>query len=277
MESGGARPVPFGTGIGYRLPSGVMVRISGPGHGPGTRREIDAARWLSESGIAAMDAVPGVRQPLEIHGRTVTFWLDPPPHQHGTLGDVAATLLRLHSLAPPTDFSLGQFQPFLGIAETIETADVFSVDDRRWLRAHLGELRGRWADLPSGLQWCVVHGGAWDGEFATTTDHRVLVLNLENLAIGPPEWDLVPTAIEFASFGWITAAQYAGFCDTYHYDVMRWGGFFLLRDILEFRMTIDAARAAAEDPAHRPQARLRLSCIRGDEGPRQWPGWEPVP
>ncbi|WP_051031263.1 phosphotransferase family protein [Nocardia veterana] len=277
MEAGGARRIQFGTSTDYRLPSGVVVRISRPEHRSGARREIEAARWLTESGIPAMEAVPHVRQPVDVHGRTVTFWLDPPPHEHGTLGDVATVLRRLHELPPPTSFTLGRFQPFLGLAHEIETTRVFGPADRRWLTEHLNQLRSRWQTLPPGRPWCVIHGEAWDGEFAATVDDRVILLNAENLAIGPPEWDLVPTAVEYLSFGWITAAEYARFCDVYRQDVLRWGGFYLMRDILELRMTMAAARAAAENPAHRDQARLRLRCIRGDEGPRQWPGWVPLP
>ncbi|SUA46087.1 Phosphotransferase enzyme family [Nocardia africana] len=276
FEPGGAREVRFGARTGYRLPSGVVVRISRPDHRPEARREIEAARWLSASGIATLQTVPDVRQPLEIQGRTVTFWQAPPPYHNVTAGDLAEALHRLHSTAPPTTFTLGRLQPFLGIAQLIETADLFTGDDRRWLHARLAELRGRWAHLPNGMQWGVIHGEAWGREFAATVDDGVLVLNLENLSIGPPEWDLVPTAIAYASLGWISSAQYAGFCDAYHLDVIRWPGFFLLRDIVEFRMTMDAVRAAVADPIHRHQARWRLACIRGDEGPRQWPGWVPL-
>ncbi|MGW0053682.1 MULTISPECIES: phosphotransferase family protein [Nocardia] len=276
MEAGGAQEVRFGAGTGYRLPSGVVVRISHPDHRPEARREIEVSRWLTASGVAAPHTLPDVRQPLEIQGRTVTFWQVPPLYQHGALDDMAQALLRLHSLAPPTTFALGQLQPFRGIAELIATAELFTADDRRWLREHLTELRGRWADLPSGMQWCVIHGEAWGREFAATVDHDVLMLNLENMSIGPPEWDLVPTAIAYASLGWITSAQYARFCNAYHLDVLRWPGFFLLRDIVELRMTMDAVRAAVADPVHLHQARWRLACIRGDEGPRQWPGWAPL-
>ncbi len=274
---GDARRVSFGLAAGYRLPSGVVVRISRPGPRPEARHQIEAARWLTACGIATPRAVPGVRQPMQVHGRTVTFWREPPPLEQGTLDDVATTLQRLHRLAPPTGFALEQFRPFVGLAEEIDAAQMFSAGDRAWLHEHLTEMRGRWADLPRGLQWGVVHGEAWDEEFAATGDHEVLLLNPENLAIGPPEWDLVPTALTFRSFGWISAARYARFCNAYHYDVTRWAGFFLLRDIRELQMTMAAARAAADDPGYRRQARWRLACIRGNEGPRQWPGWEPVP
>ncbi|MEU6558609.1 aminoglycoside phosphotransferase family protein [Nocardia nova] len=277
IEMGEAHPVPFGTALGYRLPSGVVVRISRPGRRAETRHELEAARWLAACGIPTPRAVPGVRQPIEVQGRTVTFWLEPPPHEEGSLGDMATALHRLHRLAPPAGFALEQLRPFLGLSEDIEAAEVFGDDDRRWLRAHLTELRGRWADLPNGLQWCVVHGEAWHEEFADTGDHEVLLLSADNLTIGPPEWDLIPTALAFRSFGWITAADYAGFCNGYGHDVTRWGGFYLLRDIRELLMTLAAARAAAADPQLTPQARWRLSCIRGDQGPRQWPGWEPLP
>ncbi|MGF6889292.1 hypothetical protein ABIA39_004456 [Nocardia sp. GAS34] len=57
---------------------------------------------------------------------------------------------------------------------------------------------------------------------------------------------------------------------------MRRPTFYLLRDILEFRLLVRAARAATGDLSLVDQARLRFSCLRGDSGFRRWPGWEPI-
>jgi hypothetical protein len=105
----------------------------------------------------------------------------------------------------------------------------------------------------------------------------VIFLDLERVAVGPPEWDLVHTAIKHHSFGWISANEYGSFCLAYGYDVTTSPGYPLLRDIREFRMTCMAAQLAAENDALTAQAAWRLSCIRGDRGPRPWSGWQAVP
>ncbi|MFI6367625.1 phosphotransferase family protein [Nocardia sp. NPDC050630] len=257
----------------YKLPGDVVVRISRTGQRTAARREVDVARWLENSGIQAVQVIPHIEQPVEVDGRSVTFWRELPPHQHGTPAQVAAALKQLHALAPPADFTLGELAPFVRLEERIEAASILSDGDRQWMREYLAELRQRWDELPEGLPWCVIHGDAWVGNVVSTNDGRVILLDLERTSIGPPEWDLVHTAIKQTSFGWISAKQYAEFCDVYGYDVTDWVGFGLLRDIREFRMTTMAAQSATENPKDREQAAHRLACIRSDCGPRPWSGW----
>lgn len=258
----------------YRLPGQVVARVGRPGQLAAARREVDVARWLEASGVPAVQVMPDVDQPVEIDGRAVTFWRELPPHEQGTPTQVAALLKQLHHLPPPTDFDLGEVAPFVRLEERIAAAGFLDESDRRWLREHLVELQQRWADLPTGLPWCVIHGDAWVGNVAAIGDGRAVLLDLERTSIGPPEWDLVHTAIKRTSFGWITDEQYAEFCEVYGHDVTTWDGFELLRDIREFRMTTMAVQAASANPAFRQQALHRLACIRSKYGPRPWDGWK---
>ncbi|MBF6513001.1 hypothetical protein IU421_01745 [Nocardia cyriacigeorgica] len=111
------------------------------------------------------------------------------------------------------------------------------------------------------------------GNVVATDDGRVVLLDLKRTSVGPPEWDLVHTAIKWTSFGWISAKQYGEFCDVYGYDVTAWAGFELLRDIREFRMTTMAAQMAATDLRWREQANHRLRRLQGRVSERPWPGW----
>ncbi|MFD6221260.1 phosphotransferase family protein [Nocardia asteroides] len=142
------------------------------------------------------------------------------------------------------------------------------------MRDHLAELRDRWAKFPPGLPWCVIHGDAWAGNVVAADDGRVILLDLERTSIGPPERDLVHTAIKWSSFGWIGAKRYGEFCDVYGYDVTTWEGFELLRDIREFRMTTMTVQMAATDPRSQAQEYRRLRCIRGRVSERPRAGWE---
>jgi aminoglycoside phosphotransferase (APT) family kinase protein len=276
LDVDGAQPLRLSENALFRLPGCVIARASRPGQHAAAQREVKVARWLEASGIPAVQVVPDVEQPIEIDGRAITFWRELPPHEHGTPVQVAAVLKQLHRLPPPTDFDLGEVAPFVRLEERIAAATILSDPDRRWLREHLAELQQRWADLPAGLPWCVIHGDAWVGNVVAADDGTVLLLDLERTSMGPPEWDLVHTAIKHSSFGWITAEQYAEFCDVYGHDVTAWEGFELLRDIREFRMTTMAVQAASNKPALREQAEHRLACIRGERDQRPWSGWEPV-
>ncbi|MEU2177572.1 aminoglycoside phosphotransferase family protein [Nocardia sp. NPDC019219] len=257
----------------YRLPIGIVVRISRPGQRAAASREVMVARWLEASGVDAVQVVPDVEQPVDAEGHSVTFWRELPSHHHGTPAQVAGALKKLHALTPPASFDLGKIAPFVRLDERIAGADFLPDDDVRWMRRHLADLRQRWEKLPRGLPWCVIHGDAWVGNVVAADDGRVILLDLERTSVGPPEWDLVHTAIKGTSFGWISVKQYDEFCDGYGYDVTAWEGFELLRDIREFRMTTMAVQMAATDLKWRKQANHRLRCVRGNSGGRPWADW----
>ena len=121
----------------------------------------------------------------------------------------------------------------------------------------------------------MVHGDAWAGNVVATDDGRVILLDLERCSIGPPEWDLVSTAVKYITYGLIGRAEYQPFCDAYGLDVTALSGFAVIRDIRELRMTCYVAQQAAADPSFQREARLRIGCLRGCCGHRPWP-WTPA-
>ncbi|MEV0284384.1 phosphotransferase [Kribbella sp. NPDC050820] len=150
-----------------------------------------------------------------------------------------------------------------------------SEDDRAWLREQLARLKDAFDDLPAGLQRSAIHGDAWAGNVVVTADGPVL-LDLERFALGPPEWDLVSTAVRLTTFGTMNAKEYEAFATAYGHDVLEWDGFEILRDTRELRVTCYAAQQASEEPAARAEAALRVACLRGLRGPRPWPEWKPL-
>ncbi|MFR9751325.1 phosphotransferase [Nocardia sp. 004] len=270
IDAEGAEVV--GPQTAYKLPDGVVVRIGGRGKKLVASREVAMARWLDACGVSTVRLVPDIPQPVLVDGRAVTFWQNLPPHHPGTLTQVAGALGRLHRLPLP-EFELRRLAPLARMAEDITAARTMSEDDRHWMRAHLEELRGRWKALPPGRSWSVIHADDWDDDVVVTDDDEVILTGLGRMVIGPPEWDLVHAAIECWTMASINAAQYADFCTGYGCDVTRWDGFYLLRDIQEFRMALHTMRAAADHPVYQRQAVRRLAYLRGDGGMRPWPGW----
>jgi Ser/Thr protein kinase RdoA (MazF antagonist) len=174
-------------------------------------------------------------------------------------------------LPVPTDVPLDPLRPFVRLRERIAGAVTITADDRAWLSARLADLEEQWAAIAPGLPTCVIHGDAWSGNVVSTTDNRVVLLDLERCSIGPPQWDLVSTATKYVTSGVIDAAQYTQFCEAYGFDVTTWDGFNVLRDIRELRVTCYVAQLAAEHERYAPEARLRVDCLRGRSGPRPWP------
>lgn len=273
IDCTGAECVRLGENAIFALPGQVVARIARPGATAAARREVRAARWLAEHGIPAVVALESIDQPVEVSGRAVTFWRQLPPHRHGTPDEVAAALRRLHDVAPPADFA--GLDPFVRLTERIDAAATLHQGDRAWLREHLAGLRERYRRRPAGLPARVVHGDAWVGNVVTTTEGHTVMLDLERCSVGPPEWDLVSTAIKHTSFGWISEREYNDFAERYGHDVTTWEGFELFRDVRELRMACYVAQRAAEHPPARDEAALRTRCLRGGHGPRPW-DWTPA-
>ncbi len=266
-----AEPVRIAENAIWRLPGKVIVRIARPGQWVAAVREVAVARWLPDNGVPAVRTLP-VEQPVQAAGSPVTFWGELPPHEIGAVADVVLLLKQLHPLPVP-DLPLGRLDPFVRVAERIEAATSLPEEDRSWLRVRHTELREQWKYRPEGLPECVVHGDAWVGNVARTPSGPVL-LDFERASVGPPEWDLVSTAVKLTTTGTVTADEYAEFCALYGADVTTWEGYELLAGARELRMATYAAQHAATHPERRAEAQYRVDCLRGrvEARPWQWKG-----
>jgi hypothetical protein len=260
----------------YRLPNGVIARVSKPGQEQAASREVFLGRWLNANGVRTVQPYASlqVEQPVIVEGHPITFWHDLGDHRPGTPREVAAVLKQLHSLPTPGTM-VAQVAPFVRLEDRINTATWLSADNRTWLLARLEDLQAAWTDRPRGLPDSLIHGDAWAGNVVSTNE-GVTFLDLERCTIGPPEWDLTSTACRVTSYSTLSAEDYADYCETYGLDVTRWDGFDLFRDIRELRVTSYAAYRAQHDPTLRPNAVTRVDCLRGLNGPRPW-RWDPLP
>ncbi|MFF2503538.1 aminoglycoside phosphotransferase family protein [Streptomyces sp. NPDC058067] len=262
-----AEPIRIAENATWRLPRGVVVRIARPGQLAAAAREVQVARWLAAQGVPAVRALD-LRQPVTASGYPTTFWQELPPHEIGTVADVVALLKQLHALPKP-DLPLGVLDPFVRVAERIDAASTLFEDDRQWLRDQLEDLKTQWASRAQGLPECVVHGDAWVGNIARTATGPVL-MDFERASFGPPEWDLVSTALKLTTTGSVSTSEYAEFCAAYGTDVTEWAGFELFAGARELRMTTYAAQHAATHPEWRREAKYRVDCLRGRAGGRPW-------
>jgi aminoglycoside phosphotransferase (APT) family kinase protein len=232
-------------------------------------------RWLAAHGLPAVRPLTDLDQPVEVAGCPVTFWREIPPHRQGTISDVVRLLSRLHALPVP-NLPLGRLDPFVRLPERIDAAGgVVTEAERTWLRRRVERLRRAWAELPPGLPLCVVHGDAWVGNIAVTETGEALLLDFERCSVGPPEWDLVSTAVKHTSFGTVSTEEYRKFATAYGHDVTTWAGYATMRAVRELRMATFALQHATAHPEAREQARYRVDCLLGRAGPRPW-NWTAV-
>ncbi|WP_031045725.1 phosphotransferase family protein [Streptomyces sp. NRRL F-5650] len=269
LDARGAEPIRIAENQIWRLPRGVIARIAPPDRALSAAREISVARWLASSGIAVVKPL-SVEQPVEAAGRVVTFWEELRAHEHGTTEDVAAALRALHALPLP-DLDIGRLDPFVRISERLSAAQTLPADDRRWLLGLYEDLLERWtAGLPAGLPERAVHGDAWPGNVVRLAQGGWVLMDLERFSVGPPEWDLVSTAVRARTTGAVTPAEYDAFCGIYGHDVTAWAGYSILSGVRELRMVTYAAQHAASNSRWRAEAQHRVDCLRGRCGPRPW-------
>lgn len=253
----------------YRLPGGIVARVSRPGQQAVAAKEAAVSRWLDSIEFPVIQLVAGVDQPVNADGRAVTFWRELPSHVFGSPVEIGRILRRLHALTVPAHLALPRLNPLVRLAERVAAARLLDDSNREWLLARVDKLTAAWANLPAGLPWCAVHGDAWGGNIVST-GADVVMLDLERFAYGPPEWDLTAIAVDHESYADISAEDWRAVCDGYGLDVMTWPGYRTLRAIRELRKVTFAFQIADENPTQTEQARYRLSCIQGHEGPRPW-------
>lgn len=265
----GARPIRLAENDIWRLPDGVVVRISREGQEAAAAREVAVARWLADAGVRAVRPLP-MAQPVRANGRAATFWEELPPHRRSTEAELAPLLRQLHDLPIPAGAELGALDPFVRIETRIRTASCASEDDQAFLLDRLAVLQADWAALPPGRPERVVHGDAWTGNCVVDEDGRAFLLDFERTALGRPEWDLTSTAVALDTFGRISPTTYEEYCAAYGYDVRDGSGYPTMRSIRELRATTVAFQLASQGSVPLSQAQYRLACLRGDHGPRPW-------
>jgi len=262
-----------GTNVIYQMTGGVVARVGPPGSQLVAARQIQASRWLAEAGIPVVRAVDDIDQPTVVGNRPVTWWVELPDHRHATPAELGEVLGRLHALEIPKSTSFPAVDPFEGLRESIDDGTVLPEDDRAWLRDLAEQLRSEYLVLVPGLPRCVIHGDAWQGNVvAPRAGGAPVLLDLDHVGIGPPEWDLVSLAVDYTDFARITDSDYQAFVDAYGgYDMTAGPGYRTLATIRELRWTAFVLGKAATSPEAYEQVRHRVACLRGEiERPWSW-------
>lgn len=266
-----ARLIRDGSNALYQLPGGIVARVGRPGGERTAQREVRISRWLSGNGMSVVEARVDVDQSVVIGGRPVTWWTLLPPHRPATPVELVRALRALHMITiPPAEVGLELFDPFTGLDSRITRSPVLSTEDRDWLSGNLTRLRTAYKQLSISGSLCVIHGDAWQGNVAVPDSGPPILLDLEHVGLGWPEWDLIPVAVDYRDFGRIEETEYRDFVDSYGgYDVTAWDGFRVLADIQELRWLSFVLAKAPDDPEASIEVRHRIACLRG-EIPRPW-------
>ncbi len=270
LASDGAELLRFGENAIYRLAAApVVVRIARSADLlRRVERELCVARWLAAADVPAVGVWDEADQPIMVGGHPVTFWHSvtggQPKPKHA---DLARLLARFHALRScPCD--LAAFEPLKTSESRLAKADDVSVADRDFLRARCADLTEQFQKLEFALPIGPIHGDAHTSNLLT--DHgQVVLLDFEAVAIGPREWDLLPTSIARERFG-LPEERYREFADAYGFDVRAWHGYPVLREIRELTMTTWIMQNIGEDPAIAAEFALRVACLRERDFESAW-------
>ncbi|GAA0612135.1 aminoglycoside phosphotransferase family protein [Streptomyces crystallinus] len=278
FDFSGAEPVRIADNAIWALPGHVVVRLTRPGRRQAAHRELLTAQWLADHHLPAVR--PARATAIDLPGnRAATFWQQLPEHTMGRHEDVARLLRHLHSLPAPSHLTLmpNPAAKARTRLEAVRHNSVISEADMAWLLGYADELAEAWDRLDDGLAPTPLHGDAWAGNVARTLSGHCYLMDLDSAAIGPPEWDLTSTAVKVDTTATIPMGQYQNFVSAYGgHDVRDYDGFPVMRGIRELRMTTYAIQTATDHPHTAPEARHRVACLRGHNGPRPWT-WTAVP
>ncbi|GAA1709471.1 aminoglycoside phosphotransferase family protein [Kribbella yunnanensis] len=254
----------------FRLPGGVVARISSPASYERAAHEVRIGGWLAAHGVPAVRPLEVADLPWSVAGQVVTLWHEVPDASMASTAELAELLRRLHALPVPSDFGLPTLDPFVRVEEHLAAAaGALEVTDRQFLVDQLDVLRPAYADAAAGLPVCVIHGDANRKNAIRGREGIAVLLDLERSSLGPREWDLVVPAV-YQRLGWYSDPEYDAFVDAYGWDIRAWDGFAVFAAIREFRMTAWLVSRLAREPRLAAEAGRRIASLRNPDSPRAW-------
>jgi Ser/Thr protein kinase RdoA (MazF antagonist) len=272
LSADSARLLRLGSNAVYRLAAPVVARIARPEAGTAAaRRMVAIARWLESAAYPAVRALP-LDQPIVLDGQAVTFWeaVSDDDDRYATIDQVAEVIARLHKMTAPDDLRLPALEPFRDASQRIADSRWLTGDDRAWMKSELGRLQAEYARLDFALPQGVIHGDANIGNVLRDDLGKPVVIDLDDFATGPREWDLIQTAIYYDRFGWHSREEYDTFTRLYGYDLLQWPGYPVLADVREFIMVTWMVLKADESGRTSAEARKRLHALRTGRSREDW-------
>jgi thiamine kinase-like enzyme len=160
------------------------------------------------------------------------------------------------------------FEPLRTSQWRLADATGVDQDDGEFLTARCAELNRELQHLDFALPRGPIHGDAHTNNLLTDRG-QVVLLDFEASAIGPREWDLLPSAIGVERYG-RPEQQYQEFAETYGFDVRSWAGYPVLREVRELTMTTWIMQNVGESPAIAAEFAVRVASLRERDSGRAW-------
>ena len=261
LDPDGGAPVVVRDGAALLVRRGdVLVRVRRHEGGAVAAREVEVARALAAASVPATELVD-VEQPLVTDGCVVTAWrwaeggVEPSVDDLGRLAAVLRERTRDHLDVVPS------FDPLDAVVGAVAHRPL---DDPEVAFVHrrAGELAGPWQAIalhdPAGL--AVVHGDLHGGNVVSSTSGPLLT-DLELSGVGPPSYDVAPTAVAVRRYG-APAEDLDRFVAASGLDPRAWTGWSVCLDVYELWVTAWAVGVRDRDAAWATEAATRVATLR---------------
>ncbi|WP_414936504.1 phosphotransferase enzyme family protein [Amycolatopsis sp. cmx-11-51] len=271
MDSTEAVSLRFGENAIYSLAGNSLVGRVGRSI-PAAIKEVQVATWLNDHGFPAARLATGTdHQPVVEDGLPVTFWEFIPEHgEKPTAAEFGKMLHDLHALPDPS-FDLPEFSPMSKFEARISHLDGrLPESDLAFLRSRYEEVSEEFEALEFELPPGPIHGDAHPGNVMRSTDGNLYLIDFEDFAYGPREWDAAVLSVRHEAFGWASDAEYRSYAEAYGFDPIDWPGFSVIRAARELNMTMWLAQTMDESLEVKTEVYKRLSDLRDDQAPRSW-------
>lgn len=284
LDSGDARLLRHFANAVYVV-AGVVARIDyGPNARTRSSNAVAVTRWLAHQGFPAtepIDVPSPAEQPVIVEeaGRdiAVTFWRyypqpDPlPSRDFAALGTLAS---QLHAIDERPPVALPHYRPLRTLEYVLgidSSARVLGAEGHQWLLRRVHCLREQHAALTYPLGTGLIHADFYSGNMIYEESLPHLPWRLgdwDGVCIGPREIDLAAT-VTAPRFG-LDDASVTAFADAYGYDIRRWDGVGVLRQIRELSTLPALIRLAATDASSAHELRYRLDSLQRGDTTARW-------
>jgi Phosphotransferase enzyme family len=274
LDATGARLLHHRSNAVYLLPrADVVARLSPVSELRQQRAEtaVSICRWLAAQDTElALAPIPG-RQPIITPNAVATFWpFRDSAGRHPELVDIAGLLRRLHALAQPA-FPVPTYQPLHRLREAL-TLDgdrpdpALAAGERGWLRERVDALVDGFSTTQFPLGIGLIHGDAHSENVVLGGNGWVLI-DWDQTCLGPRELDLVTGLPDHFH---VPARERTAFLEAYGYDLTRWPGWRLLRDITELHSLASYIRLAPGKAEAAQELRRRLRSLLTADRSARW-------